>query len=47
MQQMTLPVDGQLEKLFRYIAKGLLWHHWKVRLTTITPLSLALFPTIS
>jgi hypothetical protein len=33
VRQMTLPMGGQLEKLFEYIAKGLLWHHWKVRLT--------------
>lgn len=31
--QMALPIDGQLEKLFEFITKGLLWHHWKVRLT--------------
>src|SRR5260370_17629977 len=33
VRQMTLPMGGQLEKLFEFIAKGLLWHHWKVRLT--------------
>jgi hypothetical protein len=33
LRQMTLPMGGQLEKLFEYIAKGLLWYHWKVRLT--------------
>jgi hypothetical protein len=33
VRQMTLPMGGQLQKLFEFIAKGLLWHHWKVRLT--------------
>ncbi len=32
---MTLPVDyRKIEHLFRFIAKGLAWHHWGVRLTT-------------
>jgi hypothetical protein len=33
IRQMTLPMGGELEKLFEFIPKGLLWHHWKVRLT--------------
>lgn len=44
LQQMTLPVDGQLEKLFGYIAKGLLWHHWKVRLTNDHTVVVGLVP---
>lgn len=32
---MILPFDpAQLDGLFRFIIKGLLWHHWKVLLTT-------------
>lgn len=31
---MTLPVDAeQLLNLFKWIVKGLVWHHWRVRLT--------------
>jgi hypothetical protein len=33
VRQMTLPMEGQLDKLFALITKALLWHHWKVRLT--------------
>lgn len=32
---MTLPVEfGRIEQLFRFIARGLAWHHWQVRLTS-------------
>jgi hypothetical protein len=31
----TLPVDGEkINHLFQYFARGLLWHHWKVTLTS-------------
>ena len=33
VRQMTLPIAGQLERLFEFISKALLWHHWKARLT--------------
>ena len=34
LRGLTLPFDGEkLEGLFRYIVKGLLWHHWQVSLT--------------
>ncbi len=30
---LTLPIEPEaLVKLFKFIAKGLLWHHWKIRL---------------
>jgi hypothetical protein len=44
--QMALPIDGQLEKLFEFITKGLLWHHWKVRLTGDHAVVAGLSPTI-
>lgn len=25
--------EGQIEPLFTFIAKGLLWHHWRITLT--------------
>jgi hypothetical protein len=32
---MGLPLDFQLiERLFRFITVGLVWHHWKIRLTS-------------
>jgi hypothetical protein len=31
---MTLPVDGEkLLELFKWITRGLIWYHWRVRLT--------------
>ena len=31
---MTLPVDSEpLNQLFEFVAKGLLWHHWRMYLT--------------
>jgi hypothetical protein len=36
LTQMTVPIDGnQIEELFRYIIKGLMWYHWKVIFTRI------------
>jgi hypothetical protein len=32
-RHLTVPIDGdKLEKLFAYIAKGLMWHHWRISL---------------
>jgi hypothetical protein len=34
---MTLPIDGdKIGQLFRFIVKGLMWHHWGVLLDTRT-----------
>jgi hypothetical protein len=34
VQTMTLPVDGEkLLELFKWIARGLIWYHWRVRVT--------------
>jgi len=45
VSMMTLPVDAErLLKLFEWIARGLLWYHWQVRLTdehNITVMALA------
>jgi hypothetical protein len=34
LPRLTLPLDSaKLDELFRFIVKGLLWHHWEVVLT--------------
>jgi len=31
----TLPIDsGRFERLFQFVVRGLIWHHWKVYLTS-------------
>lgn len=40
---MTLPVDHEcLSELFVFVAKGLLWHHWQVRLSETDSVSVTM-----